>query len=99
MTGESPEDQQKLREKYEAYEQAKAQERKIKETLVRVLEPSAYERLTNVRLANPELHSRVVNALFQLYQRAGRKITEKELLMLLSSATNRREGSIQIKRK
>lgn len=99
MNDTKPEDQQKLKERYEAYQQAKEQEKKIKEALVKVLEPAAYERLANVRLANPELYSKAVQALLQLYQRAGRKITEKELVILLSSATAKREGSIQIKRK
>ena len=53
----------------------------------------------NVRLANPELYANTANAVVYYYQRVKRKLTEQELMTLLSAQTTKKEGSIDIRRK
>ena len=78
---------------------ASAIDAQIKGLLSRILEQPAYDRLMNVRMSNQELYAKAVNALVQMYKRTGRKITEKELIMILSASVERRTGSIEIRRK
>jgi len=102
MEEESEEDrgqQEMLRQKIEQYQKAQEAERKLKSLLRQVLEQDAYERMSNVRIANPELYANTTNAVVYYYQKVKRKITDKELTTLLSAQTGRREGSIDIRRK
>jgi len=88
-----------LAQRIEQYKQAQEAEKKLKALLLQVLESDAYERMTNVRIANPELYANTANAVVYYYQRVKRKITDKELVTLLSAQTTKREGSIHIERK
>lgn len=76
-------------------------EEKKRELLNKYLEPEAYDRITNVKHANPELYDKVVEIILQLAAtgRLTRRITDKELLGLLSKLTERREPTIEIRRK
>jgi DNA-binding TFAR19-related protein (PDSD5 family) len=96
---EDPEARNMLAQRIEQYKQAQEAEKKLKALLLQVLESDAYERMTNVRIANPELYANTANAVVYYYQRVKRKITDKELVTLLSAQTTKREGSIHIERK
>lgn len=98
MNGEE-EEEESLGEQIAAIQKAREAERRLRVALMRVLDGKAYERLMNVRIANPELYARIANALLSAYQRLGRKITEKELLTILSKLTERKESGIEIRRK
>ncbi len=83
-------------------QQAQAMEVQKKYLLKNLVEPAAYERLMNVRLANPELYDQLVAVLAQLYK-AGRvngKITEAQVLQLLARLKGEaREPTITVSRK
>ncbi len=76
------------KEKLEAYQQegeAKKKEEQVKGMLRMALTEEAYDRLMNVKLANAQLYAIASNQIFNLYQKAGRKISEKELIALLQA--------------
>jgi len=96
-------DQEEIRKQIEARQaairQAQENEQKIRSVLVRILEPDAYDRIMNVKISNAELYAKAVNALAYYYNKVKRKITDQELKTLLTNATERREGSFEIRRK
>jgi programmed cell death protein 5 len=67
--------------------------------LKRILEDSAKNRLSNVKIANQKLYTKTVAAIFQLIQegRINRKINEEELKSILMQLSEKKE--ITIKRK
>ena len=74
-------------------EEAKKAEEKLKVVLRQVLLPSAYDRLMNVSVANKELYLTAAQQIVGLSERAGRRITEEELLKvlrLLKSSTEKK---------
>ena len=76
------------KKKLEALErenEGRKKEGQVKELLRRTLEEGAYARLMNVKLANAQLYAVAANQVFGLYQKAGRKITEAELVALLKA--------------
>jgi DNA-binding TFAR19-related protein (PDSD5 family) len=76
----------------------KEQEGQLKEVLRRVLTEGAYGRLMNVRLANSQMYAAASRQLLGLYQKAGRKITEGELVSLLKALKGeKRETKITFK--
>ena len=87
------------------YEQlARAQEMEAqKRTLVRNLVDSAgYERLMNVRLANPELYDQLVGTIAYLYKngQVKGKLSEAQVIQLLSRLRGSvREPTITVRRK
>lgn len=77
-------------------------EQKLKEIMQTFLDGNAYERAMNIRSANPLLYRQLAMLIAQLADsgRLRRKLTEKELLVLLSRIReNKREPTIEIKRK
>ncbi len=98
---DNPEDQKRL--KKALIEQLKRQqiEQQKKEILRKILEPGAYDRLSNIRLSNPELYSQLVNYLVALAQqnKLPRRITEQELLDMLRKITYKPETKLEYKRK
>ncbi len=73
-------------------------EGQVKELLRRTLSEDAYARIMNVKLANARLYSLAANQVFGLYQKAGRKITEAELISLLKAMKGKeRETKITFK--
>lgn len=92
---------QKLQERIAALQQAQQLELRKRAIMQKLLEPSAYERLMNVKIANPELYDKVVGTLAYLAERrqlAG-KVNEETLVKMLSQMTETRETSIEFKRK
>ncbi|MCS7109685.1 MAG: hypothetical protein NZ903_02735 [Candidatus Micrarchaeota archaeon] len=82
-----------------AIQQAELQ---LKRMMSVVLEESAYNRLMNVRLSNPELYLKVANAVLHYYQKIKRRITEKELLTIINmnlAVSKQPETKIHIRRK
>jgi len=98
-TEDAPTQQEALRKQIETARAAQENEKKIRSVLVRILEPDAYERIMNVKLSNSEVYAKAVNALAYYYNKVRRKITDQELKAFLSSATERREGTLEIRRK
>ncbi|MEM4348498.1 MAG: DNA-binding protein [Candidatus Anstonellaceae archaeon] len=72
-----------------------------KELLRRMLSNEAYERMMNVRLSNPELYEKVVASIAYIAQSGGSmgKISEEQILALLSKLSQRRETKIEFKSK
>ncbi|MGC9132325.1 MAG: DNA-binding protein [Candidatus Micrarchaeia archaeon] len=71
---------------------------KQKKEIARVyLDAKAYERLMNVRLVNPELYDAVIALLIQLVnsQRLKSKLSEEQLIQILSQLSQKREGGIR----
>ncbi len=73
----------------------------LKLLLRRIMTKEAYDRLSNIKLANPELYAQVVNVILSLYQ-SGRVSTVDEALLKRIVERLRgpkRETKIRIKRK
>ena len=88
---------QKL-EQYKQEAEAKQKEEQVKGLLRMALTEEAYERLMNVKLANAQLYGMAANQVFSLYQKAGRKLSEKELIALLKAIKGaQRETKITFK--
>ena len=77
------------------------QERKIKAMLNIALEPDAYDRMMNVKISNEEFYHMAAQRILAVYQRKGRKLTDKELLSILNllKGGNKKQGSITFLRK
>lgn len=91
----------RLQEKIAEIQQAQAFEAQKKMVLRNVCDAQAFERLMNVRLANPELYDQVVMLLAQL-AKSGQlkgKLNETQVRQLLAKITERHEGAISFKRK
>jgi DNA-binding TFAR19-related protein (PDSD5 family) len=96
--GEAQEDARAL---YQKRMRALQMEMQKKEILRRMLSDSAYERMMNVRLSNPELYDKVVNSLLYVAQ-SGKpmgKLEDSQLLLLLQRMTAKRETSIEFRKK
>lgn len=63
--------------------EAKKAEEQLKATLRVVLDENAYDRLTNVKLANAQLFLAAAQHVLAAYKRIGRKIKDEELLAIL----------------
>ncbi|MDD5318072.1 MAG: DNA-binding protein [Candidatus ainarchaeum sp.] len=83
-------------------QQAQEMESQKKSLLKNLLEPAAYERVMNVRLASPELYDQLVGMVAYLYK-AGQirgKLGEGQVLQILSKLRGSgREPTITVKRK
>lgn len=92
----------KRREK-EVYKQLRKLqiEQEKKAIAKRLMEPTAYERLMNVRVSNYELYAQLLDMLVSMAQsnRIGKLISEQELRNLLARLTYRPESRIQFKHK
>lgn len=97
MEGTVP--QEDMRKEIEETQKAMQIDAQVKGVLARILESPAYDRLMNVKMSNQELYAKAVNSLVYMYKKLGRRITDKELLTLLSASVERRTGSIEIRRK
>jgi DNA-binding TFAR19-related protein (PDSD5 family) len=76
--------------------EARQAEEQIKATLRIALEESAYERMMNVSHANKELFIMAARHLLAVYKRAGRKLTESELLAVLRAVKGQTETETRI---
>jgi programmed cell death protein 5 len=102
MPGEDEEAATDSRQKlYEKKMQQLQMEMQKKELLRRMLSDGAYERMMNVRIANPELYEKVVNSLAYVAQSGKQmaKVTDEQLRELLSKMTEKRETSIEFRHK
>ncbi len=76
-------------------------EEQKKQIIRRFLEPEAYERLMNVRIANYELYQQLLDLLIALIQskKITKALSDSEFKQLLAQLTSRPSGSIQIMHK
>jgi len=78
----------------------KMQDDEIKLILIKILEPEAYERLANIRLVNEELYKKAAELCMQMYNRYGKKISDKILVEILYRLKGQdKDPEIRIKRK
>jgi DNA-binding TFAR19-related protein (PDSD5 family) len=71
-------------------------EEQLKSTLRIALDEAAYDRLMNVSLANNELYLTAAKNVLMLHKRVERRLTEKELLMLLKKIKEQTETKSSI---
>jgi len=93
--------QEELRAAYQKRLQQMQAEQQKKELLRKMMDPAAYGRMMNVRMASPELYEKVVSSLAYVVQ-SGRKmerITEEQLVGLLTKMTERPETKIEFRKK
>ncbi len=66
-----------------------------------MLSDAAYARMTNVRLSSPELYEKVVQSLAYIAQsgKAMGRISDEQLYSLLAKMTEKKETTIEFKRK
>ncbi len=78
----------------------KKQEEILKQQLLSFLEPPAYQRLMNVKVANEEFFKKVSMYVMQLGSQIRRKLTEQELISIMKKLKGpERETHIEFKRK
>lgn len=77
------------KKKMNEYQKKLAEQQKIKENLKialrQVLENDAYERMDNVSFSNEQLYMIAAQQLIAIAQRAGRKLTEREVIYVLNA--------------
>jgi programmed cell death protein 5 len=98
MEGGDEEDYNKMLQRKLKELQKKQQLEIQKKSIARTyLDAKAYERLMNIRLVNPELYDAVIALIIQLVNsgRLKTKLTEEQLLQILSQLTQKREGGIR----
>ena len=76
-------------------------EQQKKEIAKRFLTPQAYERLMNVRVANAELYSQLIDLIISMARtnRISDRLTEEQLKGILAKMTYRPEPTIEFKHK
>ena len=90
-----------LKERLQKYQQTRELEMQKKFALKYIVDAQAYERLMNVRLANPALYDQIVTLLIYLYQnkQVKGKVTDEQLKGILVKLTARKESEITFKKK
>jgi DNA-binding TFAR19-related protein (PDSD5 family) len=76
--------------------EARRAEEQIKASLRVALDEGAYDRMMNVSHANRELFVTTARHVFAVYKRAGRKLTESELLAVLWAVKGQTETETTI---
>jgi DNA-binding TFAR19-related protein (PDSD5 family) len=84
----------------DALKAAQLEEQK-KDIMRQFLDDRAYERLMNIRMSNNDLYNQLVNLVVSLAQsnRVTGKISEKQLISILTKMTSKREPTIEFKHK
>jgi DNA-binding TFAR19-related protein (PDSD5 family) len=82
-------------ERHKAAE-SKAAEEQLREALRGALDPAAYDRMTNVAMANKELYVMAAQQVLMACKRIGRPIREAELLTVLRALKARTEKETSI---
>ncbi len=99
----SNDDTQKTgQDRLEALRRRQAEELQKRQVLKSILDSEGYERMSNIRIANPALYDQLIQLLIQLVQsgRVSGKVTEAQLKSLLDRIQARRhEPNITFKRK
>lgn len=98
---EEENDQRKMNKRLTAAIKNMQVEQQKKEMMKQLLDVGAYERLMNIRIANPELYNQIINVVVSLAQtnRLHGKMTEAQLLSILEKVTVRKEPTINFKHK
>jgi programmed cell death protein 5 len=88
-----------MEEKQAHREQENEAQQKIEQMLARVLEPTAKERLSNVRLVNNERYLKTVQAILYLAQHPQfqGKISDEQVKQILQRLSEKRETTIKRK--
>ena len=92
---------QKLQERIQRMRQKAEEEERKKKLAARFVDEKAFDRLMVVKIGHPELFDNVVSILVRLSnggQLRG-KLTEEQLVRLLGTLTEKRESTIEFKRK
>ena len=92
-----PQDQQK---EIEEIRKRQLQELQLREILKKILDAGAFERLSNIRMANRTLYAQLVQMLVYAYQQGqlNEKMSEKQLLDILHRLkAGERQTSITLK--
>ena len=91
----------KLQENIAAMQQSQQVDAQKRAVLLKLLTAEAYERVMMVKSTSPELYDKVVGTLAYLAQngQVRGKIDDETLVKLLAKMTERRETSIEFKRK
>lgn len=93
-----PDDQKEMEE----LRRRQLQELQLREILKKILDAGAFERLSNIRMANRTLYAQIVQMLVYAYQQGqlNEKMSEKQLLEILQRLkAGERQTSITFKRK
>ncbi len=77
--------------------EAKKAEEQLRAALRSILEPGAYDRLSNVRIANQELYIAATQYALATYKRIGNKITEQQLLNILYAIKSQKDEQTSIR--
>lgn len=77
--------------------EAKKAEEQLKTALRVALENDAYDRITNVQHANPQLFLTAAQNILALHKRAGRKLNDEELRAILSRIKQLSETETKIR--
>ncbi|MDE1823572.1 MAG: hypothetical protein KGI00_01120 [Candidatus Micrarchaeota archaeon] len=98
---EEQEEQNKARKAIEKRIRAMQVEQQKRGIAQKFMEPDAYERLMNVRVANYQLYSQLVDLIIAMVQqnRIQGKMTDVQLRDLLSRLTYRPDSKIEFKHK
>ncbi|MFA5076941.1 MAG: DNA-binding protein [Candidatus Micrarchaeia archaeon] len=75
-------EQARMKRLKELQEAQKAEEQ-VKAAMRAMLDDSGYDRMMNVKLASPELYAQAVQGCAGVYQRLGRRLGEREVLLVL----------------
>ena len=79
--------------------EAAKMEEQLKAALRIALDEPAYERLANISYANKEFYMNVAQRAIMVYRKAGRKLSEEEVIFLIRNLKNqeRREPTIEFR--
>ena len=101
MEDEDPQRDELIKKRLAEMQKMQAAESQLRSILRVALEPAAYERLMNVRIAKPELYAQIARVIVTLYsnKQLAEKVTEEQLRALLGKLTEKHEGTFEIKRK
>ncbi len=98
----SEQDAPKAQDRLDALRRKQAEELQKRQVLQSILDAEGYERMGNIRIANPALYDQLIGLLIQLVQsgRVSGKMTDAQLKSLLDRIQSRRhEPNITFKRK
>lgn len=75
--------EQMKRKRLEEMQKSQQAAERLKATLRSILDDEAYERMMNVKVANPEMYMGAAQGCVSICQRLGRKLGNKEVLLIL----------------
>jgi len=76
--------------------EARKAEAQLKSAMRSMLEDEAYDRIMNVSHANKELYMSAAKAVLALFRRAGRRLTDGELVRVLMAINKENESATSI---